>query len=113
MSHERTLAELQKDWPQTLKLYLYGFTLSLLLTILSFSLAALNLFSTNILIGLLLFLALTQAAVQLIFFMHMGKEAKPRWMSLVFYFMILVVVIVAIGTLWIMTDLNARVMPAM
>ncbi|HSX10306.1 MAG TPA: cytochrome o ubiquinol oxidase subunit IV [Chlamydiales bacterium] len=111
MSEERSLKEIQKDWPQTLKLYLCGFVGSLILTGISFTFAALKVFSTPILIATLIFLALLQASVQLVFFMHMGKEAKPRWMTLVFYFMVMVVVIIALGTLWIMSDLNARVMP--
>ncbi|HSX26516.1 MAG TPA: cytochrome o ubiquinol oxidase subunit IV [Chlamydiales bacterium] len=113
MSEERSLREIQKDWPQTLKLCAIGFIGSLLLTALSFSLTAAKLFSKQILIPILVFLALTQAIVQLIFFMHMGKEAKPRWMMLVFYFMILVIVIVVLGSLWIITDLNHRVMMEM
>ena len=113
MSEERSLTEIQKDWPQTLKLYLSGFIGSLLLTGLSFSLAALRLFPTPFLIPILILLAIIQAFVQLIFFMHMGKEAKPRWMTLLFYFMVLVVFIVVLGTLWIMSDLDRRTMPDM
>jgi cytochrome o ubiquinol oxidase subunit IV len=111
MSEERSLKEMQKDWPQTLKLYLHGFIGSLLLTGASFLLAATQLLSTRVLIPALVFLALVQAAVQLIYFMHMGKEAKPRWMTVVFNFMVLVILIIVLGTLWIMSDLNHRVMP--
>lgn len=113
MSEERSLKEIQKDWPQTLKLYLTGFLGSLILTVLSFTFAGFELFRGPILIALLIFLAVSQAFVQLIFFMHMGKEAKPRWMMLVFYFMVLVLAIVIIGSLWIIGDLNHRVMPEM
>ena len=110
MSEERSLREIQKEWPQTLRLYLTGFVICLILTALSFSFAAFELLRTDILIAVLIFLAVCQAFVQLIFFMHMGKEAKPRWMLLVFYFMVLVLVIVILLTLWIITDLNNRVM---
>jgi cytochrome o ubiquinol oxidase operon protein cyoD len=113
MSEERSLKQIQRDWPQTLRLYVIGFVGSLLLTGISFSLAAFELFPTKVLIAVLIFLALAQAYVQLVFFMHLGKEEKPRWMMLVFYFMILVVLIVALGSLWIIGDLNHRVMPEM
>jgi cytochrome o ubiquinol oxidase operon protein cyoD len=103
MSEERSLREIQKDWPQTLKLYLIGFVLSFSLTCLSF------LWRPSKII--LLFLAVVQAFVQLIFFMHFGQEAKPRWMSLVFYFMVLVLIIIVLGSLWIMFDLDERMMP--
>lgn len=113
MSEERTLKEIQKSWPQTLKLYVIGFLSSMVLTFISFSLAVAKPFTNQILIPILVFLALTQAIVQLVFFMHLGQEEKPRWMSLVFYFMILVVLIVVLGSLWIISDLNHRVMPEM
>lgn len=113
MSEERSLIEIQNDWPQTRKLYITGFIGSFFLTALSFSLAAMKLFSSRILIAILIFLAIAQAFVQLFFFMHLGKEAKPRWMILVFYFMVLVLLIVVFGSLWIIFDLNKRVMPEM
>lgn len=113
MSEERSLKEIQKDWPQTLTLYLTGFVGSLFFTALSFSFAAFRLFSTPILIAVLVFLAIAQAFVQLVFFMHFGKEAKPRWMMLIFYFMALILLIIVLGSLWIIFDLDHRVMPGM
>jgi cytochrome o ubiquinol oxidase operon protein cyoD len=113
MSEELSLKEMQKEWPQTLKLYIMGFTGSLLLTGVSFSVAALKPFAPHSLVAILVLLALTQAFVQLLFFMHFGKEVKPRWMTLIFWFMVMVLLIVVLGTLWIMTDLDHRVMPEM
>ena len=43
----------------------------------------------------------------------MGQEAKPRWETLIFCFMVLILLIIVIGSLWIMNDLNERVMPEM
>lgn len=111
--HERNLTEIQKDWPQTLNLYIIGFFLSILLTGVSFSLVLFKDVLGSLLTYLLIFFALVQAAVQLIFFMHMGKEAKPRWMTTVFGFMVVVILIIVLCTLWIMWDLNHRVMPLM
>lgn len=111
MSEERSLQEIQKDWPQTLKIYLIGFAGSILLTVVSFALAIAMPFSMKPLIGALIFLAILQAFVQLVCFMHFGKESKPHWMTLVFYFMVLVVLIVALGSIWIIMDLDHRVMP--
>jgi len=55
-------------------------------------------------------LAVIQMFVQLIFFLHLGKENKPRWNTLIFAFMLLVLLIVVLGTLWIMHSLDTRVM---
>jgi len=56
-------------------------------------------------------LAVTQALVQLIFFMDLGGEAKPRWRLGVLIFMVGVVLIVVFGSLWIMTNLNYHMTP--
>ena len=54
-----------------------------------------------------------QAIVQLIFFLHIGQEAKPHWETVVFCFTVLVLLIIVIGSLWIMYDLDYRLMPRM
>lgn len=104
------LKEIKKEWHGTWQSYLIGFIASLLLTGASFLIVANNLLSSALLPYILISLALIQAIVQLLFFLHLGKEAKPRWETLIFYFMVLVLLIIAIGSLWIMHDLNERVM---
>lgn len=106
MDHEPSLSQIQKEWHGTATSYVIGFTASLILTSLSFLLVAKGMISGYALIAL----ALLQAAIQLRFFLHLGQEAKPRWETLIFYFMLLLLVIVAAGTLWIMDDLNNRMM---
>lgn len=113
MSHEPDLATIQRHWPQTFKSYLVGFLGSLFLTSLSFWLADRALFARPLLIVSLIFLAVTQAFVQLVYFMHMGQENRPRWMTLLFYFMVLVLAIIVGGSLWIIHDLDQRTMPDM
>lgn len=111
MSDEHmSLKQVQKEWPQTLKHYFIGFFSSIVLTTASFSLAAAKLFSIKVLIFVLVVLAVVQAFVQLIFFMHLGQDAKPRWMTLIFWFMVLVILIVVLLSLWIIFDLDNRMM---
>ena len=110
MSHEPSLKEIQKEWHGTHAAYIIGFIASLLLTSISFLLVAKKMLSSHTLAYTLLGLALVQAAIQLRFFLHLGQEAKPKWETVIFYFMLLLLVIVAIGTLWIMDDLNMRMM---
>jgi len=110
MTHELSLREIKKEWHGSLRAYLIGFFCALLLTAASFSLVIWDLLSKRLLVGALIGLAIVQAVVQLLFFLHVGQEAKPRWETLVFYFMVLVLLIVALGTLWIMFDLNERLM---
>lgn len=113
MTTELSLNEMQKEWHGTLKTYAIGFFSSLLLTAISFSLVITRMFSGQILVYAIVALAIAQAAVQLVFFLHVGQEAKPRWESLVFYFMLLILVIIVVGSLWVMNDLNNRVMSDM
>src|ERR1700722_18754434 len=108
MTTDLSLKEIQKEWHGTLKSYVIGFLASLLLTAASFSLVITKILSGQLLIFTIFGLAIVQAIVQLLFFLHVGQEAKPRWESLVFYFMVLVLLIVVIGSLWILFDLNDR-----
>lgn len=111
MSHEEhSLKQVQKEWPQTLGHYVIGFSGSVVLTCISFFLAAKKLFSMPALISILIGLALVQAFTQLIYFMHFGKDAKPRWMTIAFWFMTLVVLIIVLLSLWIIFDLDNRTM---
>lgn len=90
-----------------------GFILSLMLTIAAY-LAVTNAgdgLSNRTLICMIVGLALTQLLVQLLFFLHLGREEKPRLNLIVFAFMLVVVGIVAGGSLWIMHNLNYHMMP--
>jgi cytochrome o ubiquinol oxidase subunit IV len=110
MTHEPNLDEIQKEYHGTLKSYIIGFTASLLLTLLAFGLVIAKSFPKHLIILSIVALGLIQAVFQLRFFLKLGYEAKPRWETIVFYCMILVLLIIAIGSLWIMHDLNLRMM---
>lgn len=113
MSYDLNLEQTKSEWHGSLRSYLIGFGLSLILTCLSFALVAYQWIDPSRLMYVLAILAFVQATIQLTYFLHVGEEAKPRWESLVFWFMILVVLIVVIGSLWIMYDLDERVMSHM
>lgn len=113
MSEELSLKEIQKEWHGTFRDYAIGFIACLLLTGASFLLIISKILLGKALVYTIIGLALVQAIVQLLFFLHVGKEAKPRWETLVFCFMLLVLLIIVIGSLWIMNDLNDRVMLGM
>ena len=101
----------------TLGLYVSGFVLSLLFTLTAFGLVEAHVhsghtvFSHPFLIGTTAVLALAQFCAQLYFFLHLGRETKPRWKLLVLGFMILVVLIIVVGSIWIMYNLNYRMTP--
>lgn len=113
MSSELSLKEIQKEWHGTLKAYVIGFISSILLTAISFSLVITKLLSGHLLVYTIIGLALIQAMIQLLFFLHVGQEAKPRWETIAFGFMTMVLLIIMIGSLWIMNDLDDRMMTDM
>lgn len=107
-----------KEQVGTLKHYAMGFILCIVLTLASYFLVANQLLTGLTLIGVILGLGVIQMAVQLLVFMHMGRDPgdapiKTHWNLLMFFFMAMVVVIIVFGSLWIMYTLNYREMPPM
>lgn len=91
--------------------YIFGFLFSILLTIVPYLLVVNHRLAGWTLVGVLIAVALAQMIVQLFFFLHLGNERRPRWNLMVFLFMALVVLIVVIGSLWIMNNLNYHMSP--
>lgn len=90
--------------------YMIGFLASLLLTLGAYAVAtgaSLGL-SMNVLAFLLLSLAVLQLLFQLRFFLHVGSETGPKWHSLSFVFTVIMLLIVVVGSLWVMFNLNYR-----
>lgn len=110
MNPDLSLKEIKKEWHGTYKSYFIGFILSLCLTCLSFLFVIAGWFSVTTIIYSIVALALVQAGIQLYYFLHLGQEASPKWESITFYFMLLILLIIALGSLWIMHDLDLRVM---
>ncbi|NDC31998.1 MAG: cytochrome o ubiquinol oxidase subunit IV [Bacteroidetes bacterium] len=91
----------------TIITYITGFILSLILTLLAYFLVTQKLYtSVNQIIVIIAGLAVIQLFVQLIFFLHLGRESKPRWNVTVFVFAVLVVLIIIFGSIWIMNNLD-------
>lgn len=91
---------------KTLQSYVVGFILCLVLTFLSFGLIGTHLLTdTNLYIALAT-LAIVQLLVQSICFLGLNRSAEGRWNLLPFLFTILIIAILAGGTLWIMYNLD-------
>lgn len=91
--------------------YVTGFLLSLIFTIIPFVMVIKKTVSGTALVAMLLGFALLQFMVQMVFFLHLGRETKPRWKLVALLFAVFTVAIVVIGSLWIMYSLNYRMMP--
>ena len=93
-------------WNLSLKPLVIGFLLSIALILIAYSIATNHQLSGLAAIVVILGLGIVQAIVQLIFFLHIGLESKPRWNLISLLFMVLVVVIVVGGSIWIMQSLK-------
>jgi cytochrome o ubiquinol oxidase operon protein cyoD len=96
----------------TMKTYLTGFLTCIVLTLASYVCVDKSLFSTTTLMGIIVGLALLQTVVQMVLFLHLGQEKKPHWNLNTFLFAALIIVVLIVGSLWIMNRLSYRMMPA-
>lgn len=99
----------QKSGP-SLKLYTIGFVASIILTLAAYIIVVDESFSDSILLVGIFIFAIVQLFVQLVFFLHIGDESKPRWNLMTLLFAGMVVLIVVIGSLWIMANLDYGMM---
>lgn len=90
--------------------YTVGFILCVVLTLVAYFMVVNNVFNGWNLIYAIVALAVVQLVVQLLFFLHLGREPEPRWNLLVFDFMALILIIVVFGSIWIMKNLDYHTM---
>lgn len=90
------------------KPYVVGFVASTVLTLTAYTLVVTTAFSGWTLFYVIIALAVIQLLVQVIYFLHLGREEKPRWKLITFLFSVMVVFIVVVGSLWIMNNLDYR-----
>lgn len=92
--------------------YIIGFVLSIICTLVVYALVSRhvasdhNEISHRFLVAITMAFAMVQLIVQLVFFLHLGREQKPKWNTYALLFTGLIVTIVVAGTLWIMANLD-------
>jgi cytochrome o ubiquinol oxidase operon protein cyoD len=101
-----------RGWaPSGIVLYTIGLLLAVILTATSFWAANTSLlWAPGVALGLVV-LAVAQIGVHLVFFLHIttGRDNTNNVLALAFG--MLIVILVIGGSLWIMTNLNANMMP--
>lgn len=98
----------------SMKGYLTGFILSVVLTAIPFWLVMADvipnpLTATLVVVGF----AFVQIIVHMIFFLHMDFQSEGGWTITALVFTLIVVMITLTGTLWVMYHLNTNMMPMM
>jgi cytochrome o ubiquinol oxidase operon protein cyoD len=96
----------------TLTQYVFGFILSMILTLSSYLLVTTQLLTTSLLLIIILFSAIIQLVVQLIFFFHLNQEEEPHWNLTMILSTAGAILIIVVGSIWIMHHLDYHMNPA-
>jgi len=96
----------------TVKGYLTGFVLSVVLTAIPFWLVMAHVLpSTRVTAVLILAMAAVQMVVHMAYFLHMNGKAEGGWSLLALVFTGALVAILLAGSIWVMYHLNTNMMP--
>ena len=97
----------------SLREYVNGFVLSVVLTAIPFALVMTGSFSdSRVAAVVLLLFAAVQVVVHMVYFLHMNTKSEGGWNLLAFLFTAIILVIVISGSLWVMHHLQVNMMPA-
>lgn len=99
------------EHPLSLAKYIVGFVLSIAVTMAAYLLVTRSNWSHDMVVATISVLAIVQFVVQMVFFLHVGDERKPRWKLAVLGFMLGIVLLIVFGSIWIMNNLNYRMTP--
>lgn len=92
--------------------YLTGFVLSVILTAIPFWLVMDNVFQDSGTTALVILgLAAVQIVVHMVCFLHLNARSEGGWIMLALIFTLVLVVITLSGSLWVMFHLNTNMMP--
>jgi cytochrome o ubiquinol oxidase operon protein cyoD len=96
----------EKNIAQSYKSYIIGFVASAILTLASYFTVIGQIFDRIPIIIAIVTFAIAQLVFQLIYFLHMGDEEKPRWNLYSFIFSLIVIFVLVAGSIWVMYYLN-------
>lgn len=86
--------------------YVLGLILSIILTVIPFAAVGMDLFSNGITIAIILLCAVGQLFVQLVFFLHMNASSGQMWNTMSGIYVLLLIAFLIVGSIWIMNHLN-------
>lgn len=96
----------------SMKSYLIGFVLSVILTAIPFWLVMGDVLDNKALTGFIIVgFAAVQIVVHMIYFLHMDTTSEQGWNMMALIFTVIVIVIALSGSLWVMYHLNTNTMP--
>ena len=91
--------------------YVVGFILAVILTAIPFWLVMNRPLETGPTVAIILVLAVVQVIVHMVYFLHMTPKTEGGWSFTSLIFTLIVVVIMLAGSIWVMSHMNANMMP--
>ncbi len=92
--------------------YMTGFVLSVILTAIPFALVMGEMLDSKVAtIGIILALGAVQIVVHVIYFLHMDAKAEEGWTLMSFLFTASLLIIMLVGSMWIMSHLHRNTHP--
>ena len=96
----------------SLKDYVVGFVLAVILTAIPFWLVMGHVFeSRDTTLFVIVGFAAVQVVVHMIYFLHMNTSSEGGWNMIALIFTAVLLVIILAGSLWVMYHMNANMMP--
>jgi cytochrome o ubiquinol oxidase operon protein cyoD len=91
--------------------YTTGLIFSIILTIIPFWMVMEGISSKSVRMATILVCAVTQIIVHLVYFLHLNNKSENGWNLIALVFSMIIIMIVVVGSLWIMWNLNYNMMP--
>lgn len=103
MSQPHTESHNNHESHGSLKSYIIGFALSIILTIIPLVAVMNHMLGKTGTLVLILLMAVLQFGVQLFFFMHVKEGENARWNIMALIFGLVILLTIVAGSIWIMT----------
>lgn len=94
----------------SVKSYMIGFFLSIILTAIPFWMVMGGHASQQLTLGVILICAVVQIIVHLRYFLHLDTKSEEGWNMISILFTAIVILIIVVASLWIMWNLNTNMM---
>ncbi|RYF14183.1 MAG: cytochrome o ubiquinol oxidase subunit IV [Comamonadaceae bacterium] len=95
----------------TVKGYVVGFLLSVVLTAIPFWLVMANVLPKQATTFIIVAFAAVQMVVHMVYFLHLNAKVEGGWSLLALVFTAALVIIMLAGSIWVMYHMNANMMP--
>lgn len=97
----------------SLREYVIGFALSVLLTAVPFWLVMGGVLDSKLATAaVIVIFGITQMLVHVVYFLHLNTRSEGGWNMLAIIFTLVLVVITIAGSLWVMHNMNEKMMPS-